>query len=463
MEKLNQKKKFTMPETYVLIFYFLIFAAVLTYIIPAGEYTMITDEATGSQLVDPNSFHNVEKNPTSFFDFIRALPKGMNKGSSIIFFVLLIGGFFQIINDTGSIDLVIDYFVKKLGEKSYLVIPAIMICMSILGAFGIIVNAVVAFIPIGMILAKKLKMDPLIAVCSMYLAAFAGFGASFMAATNVQVAQAIAQLPPLSGLGFRLVIWAIITTVTILFVMKYALNIRKDISNSILEDPSFDDINISVDAKITYKNIIVMILLFGGIIIYAIGSVIAKWDLVDMSGIIFIVALVSGLICNMTPNEISKSFINGCKGMVYAGFAIGLANAITIVLTEGKIIHTIIYGMSQPLSAIPSTLSAVFMFIINIIFNFFVPSNSGQAAIVMPLMAPLADVLGITRQVSVLAYQYGAGFCDIIIPTSGVLMASLGVAKVPFQKWIKFVFPLFLMWTAVAVVGIVVAVMIGYH
>jgi uncharacterized ion transporter superfamily protein YfcC len=462
MEDKKETKKFklSMPETYVIIFAFLIFATLLTYIVPAGEYQMVKEGNTS--VVDPNSFAYVDRSPTTFRQFWRALPEGMVKGSQIIFFVLLTGGFFQIINDTGSLDLVIDHFVRKLGDKSYWTLPVVMVMMSILGAFGIVVNVVVAFIPIGLVLARKLKMDGLVAVSSMYLAAFAGFGSTFMAASSVQVAQNIAQLPPLSGLGLRVVVFVVITLVTIVYVMRYGLKVRKDSNNSLLDEKVIENTEDESGREMSWKNVLIVLLLFAGIAFYAVGTVCFSFDLYDMSAIIFLVAIVSAILGGMSPNAISRSFIKGCRGMVYAGFAIGLANAITIVLTNGKIIHTIIRALSMPVANFPAAISAPLLMIVNTIFNFFVPSNSGQAAIVMPLMAPMADILGFSRQVAVLAYQYGAGFGDIIIPTSGVLMASLGSANVPFQKWIKYILPLFFTWVAIGILAIVIGVMIGY-
>ena len=174
-------------------------------------------------------------------------------------------------------------------------------------------------------------------------------------------------------------------------------------------------------------------------------------------------SIAAGFIAGMSAEDISRSFMKGCREMAYGAILIGFASAIAVLLTDGNIIHTIIYAASLPLKAMPKTIAAVFMFYINLVFNFFVSSASGQAAIVMPIMTPLADVVGLTRQVAVLAYQYGDGLSNTIIPTSGVLMAALGVAGVPFSKWLKFQVPLFLIWTAICTVVMIVAVMIGYH
>ncbi|MBR3211917.1 MAG: AbgT family transporter, partial [Firmicutes bacterium] len=159
--------------------------------------------------------------------------------------------------------------------------------------------------------------------------------------------------------------------------------------------------------------------------------------------------------------KVARTFVEGSKKMVYAALLIGLASCISIILTDGQIIHTIIHAITLSLTTLPKALAAVCMFLVNLVFNFFVSSASGQAAIVMPIMVPMADILNISRQVAVLAFQYGDGFSNSIIPTSGVLMAALGVAKVPFDKWVKFMWPLFLAWTIIGCIAIAIAVAIN--
>jgi len=181
-----------------------------------------------------------------------------------------------------------------------------------------------------------------------------------------------------------------------------------------------------------------------------------------LSGVMMVMAILSGLISGSHPDDMSKSFIKGAQSMVYGALIIGFARAITIVLTDGRVIHTIIHYITIPLTYLPSTISAVGMFLANLIFNFVVPSGSGQAMIVMPLMTPMAEVVNVSKQVAVSAYQYGDGFSNIIIPTSGVLMAVLGVAKIPYEKWVKFVAPLFLIWVAIGSVSIVIGVAINW-
>ena len=229
----------------------------------------------------------------------------------------------------------------------------------------------------------------------------------------------------------------------------------------ISEYPFDENLSAEVNDTFTVRDVIIILLVFGGLALYVYGCIKFAWGYDYMAAIMLITCVAAGFVGKMNANDIAKNFISGVKKMVYAGFLIGLASAISVIITDGQIIHTIIYYISMPLVLLPKTLAAVFMFLVNLVFNFFVSSASGQAAIVMPLMVPMADILEIPRQVAVLAYQYGDGFSNCIIPTSGVLMAALGVARVPFEKWLKFMMPLFLIWTLVGCFAVATGVLIN--
>ncbi|GAA0735919.1 YfcC family protein [Clostridium oceanicum] len=461
----KQKKKFYVPNTYTLIMIFIMIAAIATYIVPAGQYNMIKDPNTGKSMIDASSFSFMERTPVSIGDFLLSIPKGMNAGAAVIFLTFLVGGFFQVVNDTGAIDIAINASVNKLQKKALLVIPIIMVIMSVLGSLGIVVNAVIAFIPIGIALSKKLKLDPLVGIGIMYLGAYSGFAASPMGPYNTIIGQTIAGLPLLSGFGLRAIVWAILFLVTTWYVYRYANKVQKDPNGGVLGKLNWDDyVESSKEAndKFTIREVLVLLTLIVGFIVYGYGAYKLKWGLNQLSAMMLAVALISGLVGRMHPDDMAKSFIKGAQSMVYGALVIGFAKSITIILTDGHIIHSIIYYMTIPLTKVPPMFSAIGMFLSNLVFNFVVPSGSGQAMIVMPLMSPMADVVGVTRQIAVSAYQYGDGFSNIIIPTSGVLMAALGVAKVPYEKWLKFVAPIFLIWSSIGVVVMVVATLIGW-
>lgn len=464
LAKNKEKRKLKIPNTYTLIMMFVIVAALLTYIIPAGQYDMYQDEATGKTLIDPESFHYIEQSPVSMGDFLLSIPNGMNGGAGIIFLTFLVGGFFQIINDTGTIDAAINASINKLQNKALLVIPLIMALMSVLGALGIIVNASIAFIPIGVALAKRLKLDPVAGISIMYIGAYSGFCTTPMGPFNTILGQTIAGLPLMSGFGLRCIVWAFVFIISVWYTMRYAKKLQSDINNSVLDKIEWVDQSETSGEIVSFnwRHALILLSLIIGFVVYAYGSFKLHWKLNYLSAMMLAVALISGLIAKMHPDDMAKSFIAGCKSMVYGALVIGFAKSITILLTDGKIIHSIIYYMSLPLGEVTPVISSVLMFYINLIFNFFVPSGSGQAMVVMPLLAPMADVINVSRQIAVSAYQYGDGMSNVVIPTSGVLMAVLGVAKVPYEKWLKFMLPLFGLWVLIGSIAIAVGTMIGW-
>lgn len=457
------KKKFNMPDTYVLIVLFVVLAAVLTYVLPAGEYLSNFDEGTGQTVVDASSYHAVEASPINLLEALMAIPQGMMQSGSIIFLVFIIGGAFEVINDTGALAAAIGALTKKFGHRDYLVVPIIMSIMAVLGALGIVIVSVIALIPLGLILARKLRVDPIAGVAIMYLGAYSGFTTSPIYPGTLQLAQSIAQLEPLSGFAFRVVMCVVITVISTLFTMAYVRKVQASPNSAIMATADWNSNQENEElVPFTAVHAVVLVILLAVFAIYAYGAFYWSWGNDHMAAMLLLAAILSGLVTRTSVNQVAHSFINGCKDMVYGALIIGFANGISIILTDGKIIHTVIYYISQPLVMLPSVISANFMLLINLVFNFFVPSGSGQAAVVMPLMAPMSDVVGVSRQIAVLAYQWGDGFSNIIVPTSGVLMGVLGVAKIPFDKWLKYVWPIFLAWVVAGAVAISVAVLIGY-
>ncbi|MDD2494987.1 MAG: TIGR00366 family protein [Tissierellia bacterium] len=461
MEK--KTKKFKVPETYVLVVAFIVIATIMTYLIPAGQYDMIKNEELGTSVAEPNSFHYVEQNPSTLMDFLLAIPKGLNKSASIINLIFLVTGFFQIVSDTGAIDRIVGVIIKKLERNSILVIPIITIIMSILGALGAITNAVIAFIPLGIVIAKKLKLDPVVAVAIMFVGTYCGFGSSPIYPTTLQLAQKIADVPVLSGFNFRVIMWIILTLTTTFYIMRYAKKIQIDINNSILDKVEFSD-NLDeslTNSQFSVKDIAIIVVLILGFVIFTYGTLNYGWGTDYMCAIMFAIALIAGIIAKVHPEKMSESFINGCKSVVYASLITGFATGISVILTEGNIIHTIVYTLSIPLNKVGAIISSWLMLYINMFFNLLVPSGSGQAAVVMPLMAPLSDIIDMSRQVAVCAYQYGDLITNLFIPTSGTVMAVIAIAKVPYGKWFKFIVPLCIIWMIIIHIALVYVIKFG--
>lgn len=458
-------KQVKLPDTFVIMVCIMIFAALLTYLIPSGSYDMVKDAASGKDIVDTATFHYVAKTPTTLLQLLKAPLAGLKKQSSMILAVILICSCFHVVNDTKALSNFFAAAIHKFQNKAILLIPIIMALFGFLGTTGALVNSTVAFIPIGLVVASQLGMDRISAMAIIYLATFAGFGTSFMSVSSVQIAQEMADVPLLSGSGFRIVVSAIIILVSIIYTLRYSTKIMKDPTKSYLYGTAmqgFEGIDHpDFDVKLTWQDITIVILTFGGFGVFVYGAINLDWGQDMMAAFMLFIAIASGFLAKMTPDEIAASFKRGIKGIAPGMILVGFATGISLIMNDGNIIHTIIHAVAIPLSYLTGPIAAVVMFLFNLVFNFFVCSASGQAAIVMPIMTPLADVIGLTRQVAVLAYQYGDGLSNTIFPVSSSLVASLAIAGVPFEKWLKYQIPLFCIWVVIVAIAICVAVMTG--
>lgn len=460
-----KKKKFTIPHTYALLFFVIVVVAILTYIVPAGEFDRATDPETNRIFVVPDTYHEVDSEPLSFFDVFKAIPKGMEKSGYIIFFVLMIGGSFGILQATGAIDSGIVEVVKHVKGKEKAVIPIVMFIFSLAGAVLGSAEEMLPFYPIVISLALALGFDTITGTAMVLLGAGAGFAGAFLNPFTVGIAQGIAGLPLFSGMAFRLMVYVIILTTTIAYVYRYANKIQKNPELSVTyeedkakhEDFKFDD-----TAKFTARHKLVMIILVVGLIILSFGVVKLNFYITELTAIFLIIGILSGIVGGLSIDKISQEFINGSKELVYGALVIGLATSIMVVMQEGKIMDTIIYSLASLVQGLPPSLSGIAMFIVQSFINFVIPSGSGQAAASMPIMAPMADLVGITRQSAVLAFQFGDGFSNVINPTSGYFMAAIAIGGIKWEKWAKWMFPLFLLWSAIGAVLVAISVLIGY-
>ena len=442
----QNKKGFKVPNAYIIVIGIMVFVSILTYIIPAGQYSEITT-ASGTTVLDPNSFKYVKQNGITLWQFFTSFYEGLQKNQAIIFFLFLLGGYFKIIIDTKAVDGFISLLIDKLGNKVLIVIPILMLVMSLLGDAGVLINPVVAFIPIGILLANRLKLDPICAVAVTFVAAYQGFSTTQICGPTLQTAQAIAELPILSGFGYRFVIWAIIFIVTAVYTMRYAKKVSKDPQNSIIYgEYELMEVKEEHITKFEAKHGIIMLIMLVGFGIYSYGAVKYSWGMDYMAAIFFIVGVSGGIVGGLNGDQIVKSFVEGCKELCFSAMLMGCAAAISILLTEGSILHTITHSFALFLQNFPSYISAPLMYVANVIVNFFVSSGSGQAVVVMPIMTPLSDLVGVSRQLAVCAYQFGDGLSNCIFPTNGTMMACIALAGVKYDKWLKWILPLFVIW-----------------
>lgn len=459
MNKDLKKKKWEFPDTYVIVFAVLLLAVAATYIVPAGTFDRIEND--GITTIVSGTYENVESAPAGFMDIFMSVQTGMVESAELIFLVLFAGGMFEIINKSGAIHTGIYSAIDRMRGKEFLLIATIIILFALGGAVGALANSVIPFVAIGVLLVKALKLDAIVAVAITFNAAFIGFSAGFLNPYTVGVAHNISELPLFSGMTFRLIAFVLLVGVTIWYTWRYCRKILNDPSRSLIGIEAGGEDKLNFDETFTSRHKMILLWTAAALIFFVFAVVKFQWTTDHMAAFFVIIGLVAGIIAGMNYNTIAITFLEGCKNLVYGALIIGLARAVLVIMENGQILDTLVNALSQPLSALPPVATAIGMFVMNSVFNFFVPSGSGQAAIMMPIQTPLADMIGITRQVSVLAFQFGDGFSNVLFPTSGPLMASLAVAGVSWIKWAKWFFPLFLIWTGIAFVLLTVAVLIN--
>ncbi len=458
-------KKFKLPDTLVISSGILILIIVLTWIIPAGEYVR---EIVGNRsLVVPGSYQVIESSPQSIFSFFIAPIKGFISAAEVIAFIFFVGGAFGLVNATGSIDAGLEKLVRltiRNPAYKWLIIPGLILAFSFCGASFGMSEEVLVFVLITIPLAQALGYDTITGVAIPFVGAGVGFAGAFLNPFTVGVAQGIAQVPLFSGIRYRLLVWAVFSLMAIAYILWYIY--RQDVNreNSLLYSLKTTKIlEVKVrDYPLTVNRIIVLILFLLTIFILAWGVTTQGWYITEIAGLFLGLGIFSSLIGGLSLSQTTNAFVEGAKEMMMACLIVGFCKGILIVATEGKIIDTILFQITQTVESLPAVISVQAMFWFQAILNFFVPSGSGQAALTMPIMAPLSDLLGISRQTAVLAFQMGDGLNNLIIPTSGVTMGVLSIAKIPYEIWLRWIMPLMVSLCLGAMFFLFIAVKIGW-
>jgi len=501
-KSLNQK--WQMPDTYVIIFFVVLFAALLTYLIPMGSFEMedVTYMSGGSESTRSvpiaDSFDYVRDDSgapvtdgVGFFEpygglgFSNYVFEGLVSGSKwgsavgVVAFILIIGGAFGIILKTNAVEAGIFKLIDIMKERKILLLPLLFFLFSAGGAIFGMGEEALAFAMIIIPIVVALGYDSITGIFITYIATQIGFATSWMNPFSVAIAQGVSGIPVLSGTPFRLVMWVFFTIVGILYTIRYAKKVEKDPTSSIAyeTDAYFrDDIEekreMNIDFSIGHKLVLLTIVAGIGWIVW--GVVEHAYYLPEIATQFFLMGLVAGIIGvvfkldGMKVNDIADGFRDGAKDLLGAALVVGMAKGIVLILGgtnagSASVLNTILNFIAQGLGDLPTVVSAWFMYVFQSVFNFFVVSGSGQAALTMPIMAPLADLVGVTRQVAVLAFQLGDGFTNMIVPTSGVLMGVLGIAKLDWGKWFKFQLKFQAILATFGSIFIVIAVLIGFN
>lgn len=505
------------PHTYTIVFFIIVFCAILTWIIPGGEYERTTKLVNGVErtIIVDNSFHHIDSAPQTW-EIFAALFKGFEQQAGIIIFILMLGGAFWIMNASKSIDVGIFAFLKftkkleriklvrKLGVNN-IILTLIMTMFSAFGAIFGMSEETIAFIIIIVPLAISMGYDSITGVCIVFVAAGLGFAGAILNPFTIGIAQGLSDLPLFSGIEYRIFCWIVINIIGFAFILRYANKVKKNpkLSPVYEQDEEWrkrgqsdvEDVKYytPISAWITYLGIlgtmiafsfyfpsttlkignsetithavpiatvlfaimglvslrksvhffILNILLFT-IIFLIVGVMGYQWYIMEIAALFLAMGVTSGIAMKNSADDIVKLFLEGVKDILSAALIVGLAGGIIIILQDGKIIDTILDSLASTMQNAGKVTSVGIMYIIQNLINVIIPSGSAKAALTMPIMAPFSDVIGLSRQATVMAFQFGDGFTNMITPTSGVLIGVLGVARVPYEKWVKWVWPLIL-------------------
>ena len=459
------RKKSRLPHVFLLLFGIIVVCTVLTWVLPAGEFER-TVNSTGSTVVVPGTYHTVEPTPVGPFQMLQQIYNGMCDSASISFFVFISYASVNIIIASGAFNGLVAFLLRIFKGRARLAIIPIFITLIGAGSSTIgLFSEWFPFIPVFVGIAIAMGYDAIVGLAIVALGAGMGYSGSTINPFTVSVAQTIAEVPPMSGVGFRALCHLCMIAAASLMTMRYAAKIAADPTKSLVYGDDFSALSMSEaraeEAPFGLREKLVLLILAAGVAAVVWGCGVYHWGFPELSAVFLVMGILSAGVMGCGPNEIAGQFEQGFLQVTTACMMIGLARGILMVLTAGSIIDTVVYYLSIPLSAFPGWLCGVAMLLMQTLLNFLIPSGSGQAATSMPIMAPLADLLGLSRDTAVLAFQFGDGLSNIVWPTGFAIIMS-GLAGVKVEKWWKFVVPVFLVLFAVQSALMVAAVALGF-
>lgn len=437
-------------------------AAVATYFVPAGAYERVPGPE-GRETVDPESFQLVEQSPTGIEDFILAIPLGLVDAAEVVFFTFIIGGMFMVLRRTGIIELGVEKLTRIFAGTSIALIPVLVTVFALIATLIGTPELSLVYIPVLLPLLIGLGYDSVTAAAIALIGTATGFTAGVLNPINTGLAQQISNIPLFSGLGYRAIVFVIIVSVGFLYIMRYARKIQADPESSLVYEEDAEKRELyhgaheGEERRATARQKVAAIVTLALFMVLVYGVLGRGWFFLEMSGLFIIMGAVVGLIAGLTLTQICEGFNQGFRDVLMGAIIVGVARSVAVVLEEGQILDTIVNGLGVVVGTLPGILGAVGMYVAQLAFNLIVPSGSGQAVVTMPIMAPLSDLIGVTRQTAVLAYQLGDGLANIIYPTSGYFMAALVIAGVSWEKWVRFFWPLMLIWIGVSLVLVTIA------
>ena len=453
-------KNFKMPHTYVILVTIMFIVLILTHIIPAGSYERVEDAVTGKMVVVPDSYAYVDAEAPGLFGLFQALEAGYVDAADIMFLIIFAYGFVYVLTKNGTMDAALGTLVRKIGNCVQLLIPITMLILGLMASTMGIYEEVYGLFPVFVGIFVALGYDAVVGGAVIFLGVSIGYAAGTTNPYTIAIAQDIAGVELYSGMGFRWLIFVVTEIIAIAYVMYYARKVKKNPTKSVVYGTELDAVKAkSLDelqtASMNIRQGLCLVLFFGVIIFLFYAILNLGWY------VFFLMAMVvAGIISGYSATEICKTFIESTKSMVSSMLIVGFTRGILILMKEGMITDTIVYGLVSLLKNTSTYLSAYGMIIIENIVKLFINGSTSAATITMPILAPTAELVGMSRSIAVLAYQLGHSFADIFWPTSCALCC--GLMGVPINKWYKFITPLFGILFIMEFVFMTAAVMIGY-
>mgnify|MGYP005849874155 CR=1 FL=1 len=444
---------------------------------PGTEMTLRLQATRTRTVVVPGSYEPVERAEgegvgaramNAVAAVVRAPIRGFQDKAEVIAFILIIGGSFGLILGTGAVDAGLRAAVGALGDSSmrWVVIPVTMFLFSLGGAVFGMSEEVIPFVMITIPLALRLGWDSMTGVCLCFLGAGLGFAGAFLNPFTVALAQGIAEVPIYSGMAFRVGVWVLVTLIGVGWTMRWAMKVQRqpELSPTFASDRELIHRFESEEhaARFGARDGLVLATLAGAIALLVWGVTKHGWYMVELSGVFLGAGIVAAAIGGLGLHKASDAFLRGVADLSGAALIVAFSSGIVRVLEDASVLDTVLNAIASSVDGAHNVVAAWLMFLFQTLLNVLVPSGSGQAAMTMPIMAPLADLVGVSRQTAVLAYQFGDGFGNMIIPTSAVTMSVLGIARIPWETWAKWLWPLEAILFAFGMAALAVAVMIGY-
>jgi uncharacterized ion transporter superfamily protein YfcC len=440
-----------LPHPLVLMLGGIALATALTWVVPAGEFERRDDPATGRRVAVAGSFHPVDRHPIGPFATLVAIPRGFVEGADVIAVVLFVGGAWVLVDRLGTMTAVVGALVGFFRTRGLLAIPLISIFFAVMGALENMEEEIIPLMPVLLLLGAGLGIDAVAVVAMSGGAAMVGSAFGPTNPFQAGIALKLAQLPPLSGGLLRLIMFVVAVGAWITVTMRYVERTRTEASTQTQH----------ATGPLDTKHAISLAAMLVPMAIYVYGAVNLDWGLNELSAAFFLGAIVAGLVGGLGLAQALTAYLDGMQALLPAAFMVGLARSISLVLTDGRVVDSILNALASPLAHLPAVATAFLMVPVQALVHVAVPSVSGQAVLTMPLMVPVADLLGFSRQVPVLAYQVGAGLTELFTPTNGAIMAILLGAGVPYERWLRFAAIAVIIPVVVGLAGIAVAVWLG--